>query len=121
MALDYEAIKKAAEGYKADMVRFLREMISHPSESCEEKEVAACIKAEMEKLGYDRVEVDGLGNVIGWMGDGEKIMAIDSHVDTVGIGEIAAIPTAPAIQGAYYALDGVFRTKLPLEKTWYKK
>ena len=28
MALDYEAIKKAAEGYKDDMVRFLREMIS---------------------------------------------------------------------------------------------
>ena len=38
-----------------------------------------------------------------------------------GIGEIAAIPTAPAVQGAYYALDGVFRTKLPLEKTFYRK
>ena len=86
MALDYEAIKKAAEGYKADMVRFLRAMISHPSESCEEKEVVACIKAEMEKLGYDKIEVDGLGNVIGWIGEGEKIIAIDSHIDTVGIG-----------------------------------
>jgi putative selenium metabolism hydrolase len=68
------------------MVRFLRAMIFHPSESCEEKEVVACIKAEMEKLGYDKVEVDGLGNVIGWIGDGEKIIAIDSHIDTVGIG-----------------------------------
>ena len=86
MALDYEAIKKAAEGYKEDMVRFLREMISHPSESCEEKEVVACIKAEMEKLGFDKVEVDGLGNVIGWIGEGDKIIAIDSHIDTVGIG-----------------------------------
>ena len=86
MALDYEAIKAAAEGYKADMVRFLRAMISYPSESCEEKEVVACIKAELEKLGYDKVEVDGLGNVIGWMGTGEKIIAIDSHIDTVGIG-----------------------------------
>jgi CO/xanthine dehydrogenase Mo-binding subunit len=38
-----------------------------------------------------------------------------------GIGEIAAIPTAPAVQGAYYALDGVFRTRLPLEKTYYRK
>ena len=38
-----------------------------------------------------------------------------------GIGEIAAIPTAPAVQGAYYALDGMFRTKLPLENTWYRK
>ena len=86
MALDVEAIKKAAEGYKADMVRFLRAMISFPSESCEEKEVVACIRAEMEKLGFDKVEVDGLGNVIGWMGEGEKIIAIDSHIDTVGIG-----------------------------------
>ena len=86
MAPDYEAIKAAAEGYKADMVRFLRAMISHPSESCEEKEVVACIKAELEKLGYDKVEVDGLGNVIGWMGEGDKIIAIDSHIDTVGIG-----------------------------------
>ena len=86
MALDYAKIKAAAEGYKADMVRFLRDMISHPSESCEEKEVAACIKAELEKLGYDKVEIDGLGNVIGWMGEGDKIIAIDSHIDTVGIG-----------------------------------
>ena len=86
MALDYSAIRAAAEGYKDDMVRFLRKMISYPGESCEEKEVIACIKAEMERLGYDRVEVDGLGNVIGWMGEGGKIIAIDSHVDTVGIG-----------------------------------
>ncbi len=87
--MDFEAIKKAAQGYQADMSRFLRDMISHPSESCEEKEVVMCIKAEMEKLGYDKVEIDGLGNVIGWMGSGEKIIAIDSHIDTVGIGNIS--------------------------------
>ena len=86
--MDYEQIKKAAESYRADMTRFLRAMISHPSESGEEKEVVACIKAEMEKLGYDAVEVDGLGNVIGWMGEGDKIIAFDSHIDTVGIGNI---------------------------------
>ena len=51
--MDFEKIKSAAEGYKADMSAFLRAMISHPSESCEEKEVVACIKAEMEKLGFD--------------------------------------------------------------------
>jgi len=72
MELDYAKIKSAAEGYKDDMTKFLRAMISHPSESTEEKEVVECIKAEMEKLGYDKVEVDGLGNVIGWMGDGTR-------------------------------------------------
>ena len=86
--MDFEAIKKAAEGYRADMSRFLRDMIAIPSESCEEKGVVMCIKAEMEKLGYDKVEIDKLGNVIGWMGHGKKIIAIDSHIDTVGIGNI---------------------------------
>ena len=86
MALDFEQIRQAAESYRADMTRFLRAMISHPSESCEEKEVVACIREEMEKLGFDKVEVDGLGNIIGWVGEGDRIIAIDSHIDTVGIG-----------------------------------
>ncbi len=38
-----------------------------------------------------------------------------------GIGEIAAIPGAPAIQLAYYNRDGKFRNKLPLEDTPYSK
>ena len=84
--MDKEKILSAAEGCRKDLSAFLRAMISHPSESCEEKEVVACIKAEMEKLGFDEVEVDGLGNIIGWMGQGDKIIAIDSHIDTVGIG-----------------------------------
>ena len=86
MIPDYAKIKAAAEGYKEEMTAFLREMISHPSESCEEKEVAECIAAKMRELSFDEVEIDGLGNVIGWMGAGEKIIAIDSHIDTVGVG-----------------------------------
>ena len=38
-----------------------------------------------------------------------------------GIGEICSIPTAPAIQNAYYNRDGIFRTKLPLSDTPYSK
>ncbi|UQZ87963.1 selenium-dependent xanthine dehydrogenase [Deltaproteobacteria bacterium Smac51] len=38
-----------------------------------------------------------------------------------GVGEIAAIPTSPAIQGAYYKRDGIFRTKLPMEDTPYSR
>ena len=88
MTPDYQAILAASEAYKKDMVAFLRSMISYPSEGCEEKEVTECIASEMEKLGFDKVETDGLGNVIGWIGDGDKIIAIDSHIDTVGIGNI---------------------------------
>jgi len=38
-----------------------------------------------------------------------------------GIGEISSIPAAPACQNAYYKKDGIFRTKLPLENTAYRK
>ena len=88
MNVNFDAIRKAAEGYKADMSKFLRDMIAIPSESCEEEGVCKRIAEELTKLGYDKVEFDKLGNVIGWIGDGDKIIAIDSHIDTVGIGNI---------------------------------
>ena len=50
----------------------------------------------------------------------EKEELLDAAWGAKGIGEIATIPTAPAVQGAYYARDGVFRTKLPLDNTFYR-
>ena len=57
--MDFEAIKKAAEGYRADMTRFLRDLVAIPSESCGEEGVIRRIAAEMEKLGFDKVQIDG--------------------------------------------------------------
>ena len=62
---DFANIKKLAEEYKPDMTRFLRDMIRLPSESCSEKAVVERIKAEMEKVGFDKVAIDPLGNVLG--------------------------------------------------------
>ncbi len=86
--IDYNRVRQAAEGYKEDMIKFLRDLIKIPGESCEEEGVARRIKEEMEKLGYDKVEFDQLGNVLGWMGTGDRIISYDGHIDTVGIGEI---------------------------------
>ncbi|MCI2058583.1 MAG: YgeY family selenium metabolism-linked hydrolase [Oscillibacter sp.] len=84
--MDFEAIKKAAKGYEADMTKFLRDMIALPSESCGEEAVIKRIAEEMKKVGFDKVEIDPEGNVLGWMGHGKKIYAYDAHIDTVGIG-----------------------------------
>ena len=86
--MDFDAIKKAAQDYGPAMTAFLRDMIAIPSESSEEKGVIHRIAEEMKKLGYDKVEIDPQGNVLGWMGEGDRIIAIDSHIDTVGIGNI---------------------------------
>ena len=48
--MDFEAIKKAAEGYRTDMTRFLRDLVAIPSESCGEEGVIRRIAAEMEKI-----------------------------------------------------------------------
>ena len=79
--MDFEAIKRAAKGYEADMSRFLRDLIAIPSESCEEEGVIRRTIREMEKLGFDKAEIDPEGNALGWMGTGEKIIAFDGHID----------------------------------------
>ncbi len=87
--MDFLAVKKAAEGYQADMTKFLRDLVKIPGESCGEEGVIRRIAAEMEKLGFDEVQIDGMGNVLGYMGTGEKLIAYDAHIDTVGIGNAA--------------------------------
>lgn len=42
----------------------------------------------MKKLDFDQVVIDPQGNVIGYMGTGDKIIAYDAHIDTVGIGNM---------------------------------
>ena len=43
----------------------------------------------MEKLGFDKIDIDPQGNLLGYMGSGEKLIAFDGHMDTVGIGEMS--------------------------------
>ncbi|MDR0639632.1 MAG: YgeY family selenium metabolism-linked hydrolase [Spirochaetaceae bacterium] len=84
--MDFAAIREKAEGYRADMTRFLRDLVRLPGESTGEKETAARIIAEMKKLGFDEAGIDKMGNVIGYMGKGKTLIAFDGHIDTVGVG-----------------------------------
>ena len=84
--MDYNKIKEAAQNYEADMTRFLRELVHFPGESCGEKDHVMRIKEEMEKLGFDKVDIDPMGNILGYMGSGSTLIGFDAHIDTVGIG-----------------------------------
>ncbi|WP_300848339.1 YgeY family selenium metabolism-linked hydrolase, partial [uncultured Bilophila sp.] len=83
---DFSRIKALAERYEPQMTRFLRDMIRIPSESRQEEGVVRRIAEEMEKVGFDRVEIDKMGNVLGYIGTGPRLIAFDAHVDTVGVG-----------------------------------
>lgn len=86
--MDFNAIKEAAKGYEQDMTKFLRELVKIPGESCQEKGHIDRIAEEMRKVGFDKVEIDPMGNVLGYMGSGETLIAYDAHIDNVGIGNI---------------------------------
>lgn len=84
--LDFVKIKELAKKYEPDMTKFLRDMVAIPSESACEEKVVLRIKEEMEKVGFDRAEIDPMGNILGYIGHGKHLIAMDAHIDTVGVG-----------------------------------
>jgi putative selenium metabolism hydrolase len=86
MALDFTKIKTSAKNYEKDMTKFLREIVQYPGESCDEEKHINRIAEEMKKLGFDKVQIDPMGNVLGFMGTGKTLIGFDAHIDTVGIG-----------------------------------
>lgn len=85
--MDFKKVMEKAESYRNDISGFLRDMIAIPSESCSEEGVILRIKEEMEKTGFDKVEIDPMGNILGYVGKGKRLIAMDAHIDTVGIGD----------------------------------
>ena len=82
-----QEIARLASEYTPRMVQFLREMISIPSESARERAVVERVAEEMRAVGFDEVKIDGLGNVLGRIGSGSRVIAMDAHLDTVGVGD----------------------------------
>ena len=85
--LNCEQLAALAQSYEPDIVRFLRDLIAIPAESCHEGPVIARIRQEMEKTGFDEVRIDGMGNILGRIGSGKTVIMMDSHTDTVGVGD----------------------------------
>ena len=80
-------IAATARKYEADMIQFMRDLIAIPAESCQEGPVIQRIRLEMEKVGFDEIRIDPMGNILGRIGSGSKVIMMDSHTDTVGIGD----------------------------------
>lgn len=89
MEQTFAKVNRLAKQYEPEISRFLRDLIAIPSESCQEKQVVERIRQEMEKVGFDRVSVDPMGNILGFIGNGKHLIALDAHVDTVGVGNPA--------------------------------
>lgn len=79
-------ILSAARRDREGVTRFLQDIVRIKSLSCGEGQVAGRIADEMRAVGFDEVRFDGLGNVIGRVGSGPRVIAMDAHIDTVDVG-----------------------------------
>jgi len=84
----YSEILKLAEVYSNYTAENLSKLVKIMSLSSKEKDVVHEIKEQMLKAGFDEVKFDKLGNVMGRIGSGDVILAIDGHVDTVDTGNL---------------------------------
>lgn len=89
--MNQQQIVTRATHYRTAMVKFLQDLIAIPSESTQCKLAMERIAREMDTTGaFDEVFTDDMGNLFGRIGSGSRKIAIDAHVDTVGIGDPAA-------------------------------
>ena len=71
-----------------NLITFLQDLVAIPSFSGDERMVAERLKQEMERLGFDKVWTDRVGNVVGRIGPGQgPRLLFDAHMDTVGVGD----------------------------------
>ena len=85
-----QEIKKKVEDNRENIINFMREICAIPSMDGQLKEVGDRIGAEMTKLGFEEVRFDKMGNIMGRIGPGKRVIVYDSHIDTVGIGDPAS-------------------------------
>jgi len=84
-----EIQRKVAE-QRENITQFMRDIVSIPSMYSKIGPVGERIQAEMKKVGYDEVRFDQMGNTIGRIGSGKKVIVFDTHIDTVGVGDASA-------------------------------
>jgi len=85
-----QEIQKRVQSSREDIIEFMCEIVAIPSMDSQLKNVGERIAKEMNKLGFDEVRFDKMGNIMGRIGNGKRVIVYDSHVDTVGVGDPAS-------------------------------
>ena len=93
--INFAAVKETAQQYSQDIANFTSDLVKIKSLDSQEGEAVKRVKQEMEKLEFDEVRIDPFGNVIGRMGSGKTVVALDAHVDTVEAGDESAWDLPP--------------------------
>jgi putative selenium metabolism hydrolase len=90
-----KTILEKAKAYRDYTARNLSEMIKVPGFSCTEKDRVLLLKKMCEEAGMEDIRIDGLGSLLGRVGNGPKKLVFDAHIDTVGVGDPSQWKTPP--------------------------
>ncbi len=82
----FSAINQLVRQYSDYTTDNLSRLVRCKSLSLDEEQVQQELIRQMQKAGFDEVRMDPLGNVIGRIGQGSRILAFDAHMDTVDLG-----------------------------------
>ena len=82
-------IKGLVAEQRENIIQFLRDICAIPSMDSQLEKVGERIALEMKKLGFEEVRFDKMGNILGRIGKGRRVIVYDSHIDTVGVGDPA--------------------------------
>ena len=82
-------VRSRVTGQSESIVRFMREICAIPSIMGRIGAVGRRVIEEMQRLGFDEARFDRMGNVIGRIGSGPRVLLYDSHLDTVDVGDRA--------------------------------
>jgi putative selenium metabolism hydrolase len=93
--MDPKTILEKAKQHRDLSAQNLSKMIQIPGFSCTEKERVQLLKKMCEEAGMKDVRIDGLGSLLGRVGNGKKKLVFDAHIDTVGIGDPSQWKTPP--------------------------
>jgi putative selenium metabolism hydrolase len=84
-----QRVRALAERHRDQTAAQLAELVRIPSLSGQEEAVARAFAGQLAAAGFDPVTIDPLGNVVGRLGHGPRVLALDAHLDTVDVGERA--------------------------------
>lgn len=83
----YQNLLQKVNKLRKELESTIQRLIQIRSYSGQEGEIVKFIESKMKEFGFDEVFIDGLGNIVGRIGNGPVKILYDAHIDTVQVTE----------------------------------
>jgi hypothetical protein len=81
--IDTQRLSTLAHAYEREIVQFVRDLMAIPA--------IQRIRQEMEKVEFEEIRIDAVGDILGRIGSGKHVIAMDAHADPMGAAGMAGM------------------------------